>query len=154
MADDDYDEIDADTDVPAQDNPRDLRRQLKEAKAKAKDNDELRAENARLKQDGIIRDAGLTLNDRQRLALQATHEGSWTPDAIKTTAADLGFFTPPAPAPDDPSVALQDQISAAAAGTDAPPASRDAQIDAELAGATSEAEFLAAYRASGRPISL
>jgi hypothetical protein len=150
MADDDYDDDDA---TPGELSPRDLRQQLKEANARAKAADELRAENQRLKNEGIIRDAGLSLNDRQKAALQAVHSSDWTPDAIKQTATDLGFITAQ-PVVDDPNLSLTDQISAASAGTDAPPASRDADLDAQIQAATSEAELLAIYRASGRPVSL
>lgn len=145
----DYDDDDQQTD-----GGRGLRAQLEAALAKAKDNDELRNENQRLKNDGVIRDAGLTLNDRQKAALQATHEGNWTPEAIKTTATELGFIQPPVTEPvvDDPSLALHDQIAQASAGTDAPPTSTEAQIDASLAKATTEAEYLAIYRASGRAL--
>jgi len=146
MADDDYDD-----DVqPEADNPRDLRVQLKAAKAEAKEANDLRAQVLRLTNDGVIRDAGLTLNDRQKAALQATHEGTWTPEAIKATAQDLGFLPPPAPVVDDPSLSQLDQITAASAGTDPVTPDRDADIDAKIDGATSEAELLAIYRTSGR----
>jgi hypothetical protein len=154
MADDDYDQDLLDSDAqPADLSPRDLRVQLKEANARAKEADNLRAENLRLKNEVVIRDAGLTLNDRQKAALQAVHTGDWTPDALKQSATELGFITAPV-VPDDPSLALTDQLSQASAGTDAPIAARDAEIDKQLDGAQSEAEFLAMYRNSGRPISL
>lgn len=155
----DYDDYDSEQydDLP----PGDLRRQLKEAKAEARqakvqaqEAETLRAQVQRLERDGTIRDAGLTLNDQQRAALQAVHGGEWNADAIKQTATTLGFYSPPTPQPvvDDPNLATHEQIAAAAAGTDAPPASRDAEIDAQLAQTKSAEEYLAAYRASGRPI--
>lgn len=148
MADEDYDEDGA---LLGDEQASSLRQKLKEANARAKEADTLRAENLRLKNEGMIRDAGLTLNDRQKAALQAVHVGDWTPDALKQSATELGFITT-SPVVDDPNLSLTDQISDASAGTDAPPASRDVEIDTQLQSATSEAEFMAAYRASGRPI--
>ena len=154
MADYDMGEYD---DLP----PGDLRRQLAEAKAeareakqKAQEADTLRAKIETLEREGTIRDAGLNLNATQRQALAAVHNGSWEADAITKTATDLGFYTPPAEPPvvDDPSLAVHAQIAAASAGTDAPPSSRDVEIDSRLDKAQSEAEFLAVYRESGRPL--
>ena len=147
---DDYDDQD---DTP---NPRDLRNQLKEANARARAADELAAENKRLREDLVIRDAGISLNDRQRKALAATHDGTWDAESVKKTAVDLGFVTEPAePARvDDPSLAAHDRIAAASAGTDAPPLDRDSEIDAQLAKATTQDEYMATYRASGRSIAL
>lgn len=141
--------------------PGDLRRQLAEAKAEAreakqqaKEADTLRTQVEQLQREGTIRDAGLNLNATQRQALAAVHQGEWQADAITKTATDLGFYTPPAPAPvvDDPSLAVQAQIAAASAGTDAPPASRDAEIDDRLSKASSPEEFMAIYREAGRPV--
>lgn len=148
----DYEDYDGNDEEP---NPRDLRQQLKAAKAEAKEAKE-RAERAdRLERELVTVKAGLSLNERQTVALQAAHDGTWTPDAIRKTAEELGFITAPPPPPppvDDPSLSAHDQIAAASAGTDAPPASRDAEIDAQILKATSEAELLAIYRNSGRPL--
>lgn len=153
MADyDEYDEQQTGSGLRAQ-----LEQALADKKALAAEAAEakaLREKIARLEQDGQIRDAGLNLNEHQRAALSAVHSGDWNTEAIKATAANLGFYTPP-PAPpvvDSPDLAAHAAIAAAAAGTDAPPASADAELDARLAQAASEQEFLAAYRNSGRPM--
>jgi DNA-binding Lrp family transcriptional regulator len=150
MADyDDYDDNEQQNDSMS---PRDLRVQLKEAKAAAKEANELREQVKRLQQEGTIRDAGLTLNEQQRVALAAVHSGEWNSDAIKQTASTLGFYSPQQPAPvvDDPSLSQIDQIASASAGTETLSASRDAELDAQLAKATSPEEFMSIYRTSGR----
>jgi len=154
MADDDYD-FDGDDNTPEEPSPRDLRVQLKEAKAKARQAEELRQENERLRTSLTLNEAGLKLNELQQTALKAAHTGSWDADAVRKTAEALGFAQAPPPPPppvDDPSLGQIDQIAAAAAGTDAPPASRDAELDARINNATTEAELLAIYRESGRPL--
>ena len=96
----------------------------------------------------------MTLNEHQVKALAAVHSGDWTAEAVKGTATSLGFITTPPPAPvvDDPNLAVIDQIAAASNGTEPTPASRDAEIDAALDKAQSAEEYLATYRAAGRPV--
>jgi hypothetical protein len=43
-------------------------------------------------------EAGLDLSEKQRTALFATHEGDLSPEALKATAAELGFIAEQAPA--------------------------------------------------------
>lgn len=155
MAEYDYDDEFTGDDLP----PNDLRRKLKEANARAKAAEEraseaetLREQVTRLQREGVIRDAGITLNEHQRTALAAVHGGDWNPDAIKQTAANLGFIAAQTSPPDDPSLAQHEQIAAASAGTDAPTASRDAEIDAQIAAARNPEELLSIMRAAGRPI--
>lgn len=151
MADYDYDDIEQDDEDSG---PKGLRRRLKEAEAEAKRLATVADENSTLKQQLALAQAGITLNDTQVKALAAVHSGEWSPDAVKTTATSLGFVQTPPPAPvvDDPNLAVIDQISAASAGTDPAPASRDAEIDAALSKAQSAEEYLAMYRTSGRPV--
>lgn len=145
-----YDEDEQDT--QEQEKASSLRAKLREAAQKAADRDALAAENQTLKQQIAVSAAGLTLNDTQRNALLAVHSGDLTPDGLKQTAQSLGFIAAPPPPTDDPALAEHERIAAVSAGADTPPAGRDAEIDAQLNGAKTEAEFLAAYRASGRPI--
>lgn len=148
---DDYDEYS--DPAEQQTEARGLRKQLEEALAKAKDAETLRSENAQLKRDGVIRDAGLTLSDVQRKALAGVHDGTWDAETVKKTAEALGFITTP-PVADDPSLAQHEQLANAHAGTDVPAASRDADLDIALSKASTEEEFLALYRTSGRPLAL
>ena len=151
MADyDDYDDNEPDEDSV----PRGLRRRLKEAEAEAKRLSPLADENTALRQQLALAQAGISLNDTQVKALAAVHSGDWNPEAVKQTASSLGFVQAPPPAPivDDPNLSAIDQIAAASAGTDPAPASRDAEIDAALDKAQSADEYLAMYRAAGRPV--
>ena len=150
MADDEFNP-DSETNQYA---PGDLRRQLEEAKAEAKAAKALQEENNRLREDLAFRDAGLSLNDLQRKALLATHDGELKPEALKATAETLGFVQAPASAPvqDDPSLAVHSQIAADAAGAESLSLDREAEIDQQLAAATTEEEVLAIYRSSGRPL--
>lgn len=103
MPDDDYDDLEPseeDSPVIAK-----LRKQLEEAQGK---NKTLGTENALLA-------AGLgTLSDKQRKAILATHDGDLTPEALKNTAADLGFNPEPAPTPtvEEPQVPVEEQEAA------------------------------------------
>lgn len=149
---DDYDEYG--NPVEQQTEARGLRKQLEEALAKAKESEALRTENEQLRRDGVIRDAGLVLSEVQRKALAGVHDGTWDAEMVRKTAEALGFIAAPAPVADDPSLAQHEQLANAHAGTDVPPASRDAELDIALAKASTEEEFLALYRTSGRPLAL
>lgn len=146
------DEYGYDEDEQQQEKASTLRQKLQDAERRAKEAEALASENQNLKHRLAVSDAGLTLTDLQRTALLATHTGDLTPEGLKSTAQALGFIQAPPPVPDDPSLAVHAQIAAAAAGTQAPVADRDAEIDAGLAAAKTEAEFMALYAQSGRPI--
>jgi hypothetical protein len=126
----------------------------RELAAKAAEAEALRTKVARLEQEGQIRDAGLNLNETQRAALSAVHSGEWNPEAITKTASNLGFITIPEPPPvvDSPDLSAHAQIAAAAAGTEPPPASRDAEFESRIAQAQTAEEFQAIYREWGRPM--
>lgn len=72
---------------------RELRKQLRDAKAEA-------AEVPELRRKAALSDAGLsTLTATQQRALWGAHEGDPTPDALKATAADLKFIEVAEPEP-------------------------------------------------------
>lgn len=71
---------------------KDLRKQLSEARKDAKDKADLEAKVARYERGDILKNAGLDqLNERQRKALEATHDGDWTIEGLRHTATDLGY---------------------------------------------------------------
>jgi hypothetical protein len=144
-----YDEDEQDT--QEQEKASSLRAKLREAAQRAADRDALAEENKGLKQRLALSDAGLSLNETQRTALLAVAP-DLTVDGLKTAAQNLGFIAAPPPPQDDPALAEHERIAQVSAGADTPPASRDAEIDSQLAQAKTEAEYLALYRASGRPL--
>lgn len=84
MPDNDYDELD---EAPDQEQVR-----LKSLRDKAAKVDRLEPENTSLRTENALLKAGLgDLNDLQQKALIASHEGDLTPEALKATAATLGF---------------------------------------------------------------
>lgn len=96
---------------------------------------ELEAENQRLQRELVFVQSGLNLNDSQRKALAAVHEGDWTPDTIKQTADSLGFIKPaePEPAPvgvPTDQIAAMERVNAASGGQPPPPPDLVAQINA------------------------
>lgn len=101
-----------------------------------------------------IRDAGLELNDRQRQLLMNAHEGERTPEAIRQTAVDLGWAEKAPVAPDVPAdeLAAHQRMTDASSGASTRHTTPEAEIDARLAAARTEAEFDAIYRESGRPV--
>jgi len=152
---DEYGYDEQDDQYEQQEKPSGLRRKLAEATQRAADRDALAAEVTALKQQMAVRDAGLDLNDTQRKALLSVHSGDLTPDQLKQTAQNLGFVQappPPVPVPDDPSLAVHAQIAADAAGAAPLQPDREAEIDARLNSASTEEEFMAIYRESGRPL--
>ena len=135
-------------------NVRKMRERINELEARAKRADELEALEAARQRQSLVSEAGLTLNDAQRKALETVHEGDWTKEAILRTATSLGFPVP-APAPDpvaDDLAAHQRvaQVTAGAGGLSSAPLSEDQEFDARLAAAKTEDEVLALYRGSGR----
>lgn len=133
--------------------------------AKADKAAELEAEVAGLKRQMAVRDAGLELNDRQRRALEATHEGDWTPEAIRNTAAELGFAALTTQAVPADELAAMQRINQAARGGDTVTAiDAEAEFDSRMAALNQEvragrmsnerasAEFDRLYRESGRPM--
>lgn len=120
--DDDLDLDDDDTtgDVPAQ-----LRKAAKRGKKAAKDRDEARAENDRLRRELAVYQAGLGGLDAKKVkAILSAIDGDVTAEAVKSQAVDFGWAAPDAN-PDDAlagEIDAQAQISAAsqAGGKSAP----------------------------------
>mgnify|MGYP001567227803 CR=1 FL=1 len=85
-----------------------------ELEAQIAKNAELATQVQSMQREGVLRDAGLQLSDKQRRALEATHEGDWTADLLKATAKELNFLTDPsstqtAPPPAQPNQPNLDQ---------------------------------------------
>jgi hypothetical protein len=59
------------------------------------------------------------LSDRQISALVASHDGDWTPDAIKATAVELGFVKEEAPDETTTTTASAEDVAVAERITDA-----------------------------------
>lgn len=122
--DDDLDVDDAFPEAGEDDRFKEMRRAANRAAKLGKENAALTARLAEMERQVALTQAGLvSLNDKQTKALLAAHEGEFTKDALRTTAADLGFITLTDDTP-DPAVeqALQTQarITAAAQGTQPP----------------------------------
>ena len=91
-----------------------LRTQLEAEKTKRR---ELEAENKNLKLEMGLDKAGLNeLNDRQRKALLATHDGDEKPESLLATAVELGFAQAPPPPPEQQAAEGAQRISQAAQG--------------------------------------
>lgn len=143
-----------------------MRQRISEQAAQLKEAEDLRAENTRLVRQMAVRDAGLELNDRQRKALEATHEGEWSPEALRQTAADLGFAaaTIQQSVPADELASLSRFEQAARGGEPPRTQDADAEFDARMAALNTEVragrmsnerasqEFDRLYRESGRPM--
>lgn len=68
---------------------------IRQLRDKANRADTLESENASLKQQLALKNAGLNLNDKQLRALNAAHEGESNPEEWRKTAQELGFVQPP-----------------------------------------------------------
>lgn len=74
---------------------------IKQLRQKAERADAAESKAADLERELVVHKAGLTtLTDKQLKALSAAHEGDWEPDALKATAAELGFGPQPAQEPE------------------------------------------------------
>ena len=81
-----------------EDNPlgrtvKNLRKQLKQAQKDLRDAQAGSAAAEEARREIALLRAGLDLKPSQIKALTATHEGEWTPEAVKVTAEDLGFIS-------------------------------------------------------------
>lgn len=138
---------DDDTDDPDDQGGREVkvvqipRSQIRSLEKKAKERDDMAAENTRLTRQLALRDAELKLNPKQLTALERTHDGDWTPEAIKATATELGFFTPEPPPTEE--LEAHQRMTNASAGALAPSGDVDAQYFAELSKATTTEETMA-----------
>lgn len=92
---------------------RELRRELKQAKADA-------AEVSTLRQEAAILRAGITdLTPAKQKALLAAHEGDLSAEALRQTATDLGFIAEAPQSEPEPQVPVEEQqaLQAMAAAT-------------------------------------
>lgn len=136
-----------DDEQPAEDNPviRDLRKQAKESA-------DWQTKAAALERELVVHKAGLTeLTDKQLKALAAAHEGDWEPDALKATAAELGFGPQPAAEPPPPQVPPEEmdamqRVAAASGGQPAPP---PPDLESQIANAKSPEELRAVLANAG-----
>ena len=120
---------------------RDLEKQVKASQTAAQEAEQLRRENL------ILRTPGLNeLSDRKIKALFATHDGEFTPDALKATAIDLGWVQPPEPEVPDAEREAHARMEGVATGASSATA-HDPVADALSAG--SEDEFWAKAQAAG-----
>ena len=134
------DDLDQDEQPPGQQDHspliRKLRRQLRDAKREAGEAAGLKAKVAALERREAARKAGLDLTDAQLAALGKVHEGGDTPEALRATAASLGWATAEEPSEEEQrvteSAAAQQRISDAQRG--APPARSTQITPADAAG--------------------
>jgi len=90
----DLDLEDEEDEQPKQNGPKQLREALRRARERAKQADEFQQKAERLERELAVSRAGLSdLGEKRTAALLKVHEGDLTPEALKQTAADLGFIT-------------------------------------------------------------
>ena len=89
---DEFDE-ELDEDSPLGRTVKNLRKQLKQAQKDLRDAQAGSAAAEEARREIALLRAGLDLKPSQIKALTATHEGEWTPDAVKATAEELGFIS-------------------------------------------------------------
>lgn len=115
----DYDDIDEnEPEHPAQ-------RRIRES-AEKREADELRAKLAEYERKDVVRSAGLELNDKQLKALWAAHDGENTPEALKATAASLGFAPDPSTEVSAEEIAAHERVASAATPLAPPPVASSA----------------------------
>lgn len=138
-------------DEPESPNIRQMRDHIATLEEQAKKVPDLETELATLKRTYALRDAGLDFDDTKMAALQAVHQGDWTPDAVRETAIKLGWAEAPNPLDAEERAALERINNARNGGGQNPPSAEDA-LDARLRAAKTEAELMQIYRDSNRPI--
>lgn len=128
-----------------------LRGQLKEATKRAKQADELQTKLTSIERKSAFQDAGLTLNDKQRQALEAIHQGDWSADAVRQTAVEMGWAQPTEQQQEvSKAISGQERIAQAVQGSSATPPASEALIES-IKSASNEAEILALLQTAGRP---
>lgn len=148
-----YDENGNAVQVPKPESPnaRQMRERIEALEVEARRAKELEAELGQMKRGVALRDAGLELDAARQKALEAVHEGEWTPEAVRQTATQLGWASPTPDVPPE-EVDAFGRMQAAFTGASTPTPNADADFDARLASATSEREFRELYERSGRPM--
>lgn len=141
--DDDLDDEQTDAQRPSW--AKELRQENRRLAKEAKRAQELEQQLQSYQRADALRGAALNLTDRQRKALEATHDGEWTPEALRATAVDLGWAQPPPPdTPPTEQAALERITQAAASET-----SSEVHATDRIASAQSPEEVLAAAREAG-----
>lgn len=137
MPDDQYDdEIESEDEAPSG-----LRKQIKEAQAKAR---ALESEVATLRRESAFREAGIDPKDPKARYFVKGYEGDLTAAAIKAEAEEAGILnSQPSTIPDEERAA-QDAATAITSGAEPTgPGDKEAEALAELNNATSQEEALA-----------
>lgn len=144
---------DEEVEEPQQQNqePNFVKQLRKDAKRSAKEADELRAKLTSIERKSAFQDAGLTLNDKQRQALEAIHQGDWSADAVRQTAVEMGWAQPTEQQQEvSKAISGQERIAQAVQGSSATPPASEALIES-IKSASNEAEILALLQTAGRP---
>lgn len=107
---------------------------MRAALAKAeKEKAELSDQLVKTQKTQAIKDAELTLNDVQLAALEASHQGEWTADALKATAENLGWVKEEsAPVVNAQEAASLERAASLGAGARTPDLS--AELESKIAG--------------------
>lgn len=120
MADEQYDELESEEqEQPKRNFRRVLEERATEAERKAQ---EAEAKYQEMERKLALRDAGLSLSEKQIKAFVAAHEGEWSPEAVKATAEALGFSGAPKVEVPAAEVAAHQRMQEASAGAITPPA--------------------------------
>ena len=137
--------------IPESPNVRQMRERIEQLEAEANRAKDLEAQLQGVQRTHALSSAGLQLDEVKQKALEAVHQGEWTPDALKDTAVKLGWMeaTPPVPPQEQQSLG---RMEAAIQGGNHVPPNADVELDQRLAQARTEQEFIEIYRQSGRPL--
>lgn len=146
----DGDPVEIDDETP---NLKQQRDRIKALEAQVAEKEQLEAKVRQFEQSEAMRGAGLELDEVRRRAFEAAHQGAWDAEAVRATAVQLGWAAPPDPAVPNEEIAGHQRLQAAFTGGTTTPPDPEQELDAKLAGASNQDEFMAMYRESGRPIS-
>jgi len=146
---DDFDDDDEGETEPEPNLVKQLRNQLKDANKRAKEVDDARAENSKLKREFAIRDAGLSLNERQREAFEKSYSGDLSSEAVRSYAVDLGWAQP-TQAEQEVDSALEGQERIARASQGSTTATGADEYLEKIKAAQSPDEVMAIAAAAGR----
>lgn len=123
MVDDDFDpdDIDVQNDDTDEDYVRIRKSDLKKVRTAARSAGAAKKDLAAYRRQDTVRSAGIEgLNDRQIAVIASQAEGDESPENLKRIAADLGWYTPPAPSDEeqqtDAEVAAHTEAVAATSG--------------------------------------
>lgn len=137
---------------PESPNVKQMRERIKELEGVEAENTTLKAQIDNSNRQAVVAQAGLQLDDTKLMALRAVHSGEWTPEAIRETAANLGWASPPPPLVPSAEADAMARMNAAHQGGSTTTPNPEAELDARLAAAKNEREFLEIYHQSGRAV--